>query len=250
MGNAIQNIMQKACRGGYTEGLLLCARALDGKEAAVLITPNAEMLAKATRDRRLATLISRGDILFPDGVGAFLAMKRLGVGAAERTCGIELCERFLANLSVRKKGTRVFLLGGKKGVAEKAAELLQKKYSGIKICGVHHGYFDPSGEENDTVVRLIKESNAEIVVVCMGFPRQETWMLRNRHRLSTVRLMMGLGGSLDIWSGSTSRAPRAIRSAGLEWAYRAVKAPSRVSRLPYLAGFVIELAMSQGFRSR
>lgn len=224
------------------EGLWLCRRALESSPAALLMTPNAEMLAKASKSKELAALLSKGDILFPDGVGIHLGMKRMGIPTAEKSCGIELCQKFFTNLTARKKTARVFLLGGREGVAKKAAQNLQMDYGCLDICGVNHGYFDPNGKENDEVIRRITESRAEILLVCMGFPRQEKWMTENRHRLPSVHLIMGLGGSLDVWSGNVSRAPKPIRDAGFEWAYRALNDPSRIARLPYLADFVIDLA--------
>lgn len=245
MNKNITVIMLKLCRGGYMEGLWSCRRALKNNKTTVLITPNAEMLSKASKEPRLAELLKSGDILFPDGIGVYIGMKRLGLDAAEKSCGIELCQRLFELLNQRKRPTKVFLLGGNEGVAKKAAERLSEKFDQIDICGTEHGYFNTSGEENRRIIENINESRAEILLVCMGFPRQERWMLQNRKKLSHVRLMMGLGGSLDVWSGNIPRAPEKVRSMGLEWAYRAWKDPSRLSRLPALASFAVDVAASK-----
>ena len=245
MNKNIKAIMSKLCRGGYMEGLWRCRCALENTKTTVLMTPNAEMLSVASKDARLASLLKSGDILFPDGIGVFLGMKRMGLDAAEKSCGIELCERLFDVLNKQKKPARIFLLGGKEGVAEKAAERLCEAFENIEICGTHHGYFNTNGEENERIIGKINESRAEILLVCMGFPRQERWMLQNRRRLSHVRLMMGLGGSLDVWSGNIPRAPEGVRSMGFEWAYRAWKDPSRLARLPALASFAVDVAASK-----
>jgi len=240
-----ETVMRRLCRGGYTEGLWLCRRALNGTSPTVLMTPNAEMIAKAVGSDRLTGILKNGDILFPDGIGIFWAMKRSGMPAAERSCGIELCQRLLKNISARKIPVRVFLLGGAAGVAEKASKNLTLRFNGLNICGTHSGYFNASGAENDLLIKEINESRADLLLVCMGFPRQEKWMLDNRRHLSSVKLMMGLGGSLDVWSGNVPRAPMAVRELGFEWAYRAVKEPSRIARLPYLATFAVDIAFSR-----
>lgn len=230
-------ILSKCCRGGYMEGLWQCRRAIEGEKTRILVTPNAEMLSSGG-----GALLSRADLLFPDGIGIGAAMRRLGHPPREKTCGIELAGRLFENYTARGAQVRVFLLGGRPGVAARAAERLGKRYGGVEICGVHHGYFDVKGDENREVIKKISASGAELLIVCMGFPRQERWMLENRHRMPKVRLMMGLGGSLDVWSGDLPRAPKAVRSAGLEWAYRTLKQPSRLGRLPNLARFAADVA--------
>ena len=250
MNDNVEKLMLRFCRGGYTEGLRKCSHALKQNKATVVMTPNAEMLARASKEKELARILSGGDILFPDGVGVFFGMKRIGAPIFEKSCGIELCTRLFSGLSAQKKRARVFLLGGSPGVAEKAAKNLSANYGGVYICGTHHGFFDSGGKANDAIVEQINESRAEILLVCMGFPRQEKWMLDNRHRLTSVRLMMGLGGSLDVWSGNIPRAPKVVRDIGFEWAYRVIAEPSRISRLPYLAEFAAELALPQRFKHR
>ena len=244
MNKSTQEIMRRLCRGGYMEGLWLCRRALEGSRTTVLMTPNAEMLGLASKDKRLAAILKEGDILFPDGIGVYLAMRRLGMPIAQRSCGIELCQRLLENVTVRKSSIRVFLLGGKEGVAIGAADALSKSFKSVRICGTNSGYFNPSGEENDHLIKKINESRPDLLLVCMGFPRQEKWMLDNRHRLTGVKLMMGLGGSLDAWAGNIPRAPGAVRELGFEWAYRVLKDPIRIKRLPHIAKFAASVAMS------
>lgn len=240
MDKSAYGIMKKCCLGGYMEGLWLCRRALDGDRTRVLVTPNAEMLAS----RRQRGILGQADILFPDGIGVYMAMRRLGLPLAERSCGIELCRRIFEDFNARKRGLRVFLLGGNEGVSERAAERLSRRYGHLDFCGEYHGYFDPNGTENRQIIKKISSARAELVIVCMGFPRQEKWMLDNRDTLPTVRLMMGLGGSLDVWSGDVPRAPRAVREMGFEWAYRAIKQPERLVRIPSLARFAIEAAVT------
>ena len=126
---------------------------------------------------------------------------------------------------------KVFLLGGKEGVARRAAKKLSLKYSGLRICGTHSGYFQKYGEENAAVLRRINEANADILFVCFGFPMQERWIDENLPALPHLRLAAGLGGSLDIWSGNTKRAPKMLQTRGLEWAWRMMREPKRLKNL-------------------
>ena len=128
----------------------------------------------------------------------------------------------------------VFLLGAKSGVADSAAERMRAKYPRLNICGVHHGYFEKYGEENDAVIDAINKSGAQILFVCFGAPLQEKWICENKDRLDSVKLHMGLGGALDVWSGEIKRAPRFFQRAGLEWLWRILKEPRRI-------GFVFQI---------
>jgi N-acetylglucosaminyldiphosphoundecaprenol N-acetyl-beta-D-mannosaminyltransferase len=83
--------------------------------------------------------------------------------------------------------------------------------------------------ETDEVCRIINESGAQIVWVCLGCPKQEKWMYENRDRLK-ARALLGVGQAFDILAGTKMRAPRIIRSARLEWAYRLAKEPGRLWR--------------------
>ena len=220
---------------GYDRAVKLCIeRAALGKQTKVF-TPNAEMLAEASKNASLLRLLKQAELPLPDGIGTFFAARMLGLSPAERTNGIDFAERLLSEAA--KSGMKVFLLGAKPGVAERAAKKLQTRFKALRVTSTHHGYFKKRGEENDTVLEKINRSGAEILFVCFGFPEQERWITENLPKLNNVKLAAGLGGSLDVWSGEVSRAPRFLRSNGLEWAYRVVKSPSRLSRLPRLFDF-------------
>ena len=205
-------------------------RLLTGKSTAIF-TPNAEMLPAAARDSSLRALLNTSDINIPDGIGIYLASLVSGSRLPERSTGIDTAEQILK--IAEKQNLRVFLLGGKKGVAKKAALALKKHYPRLIICGTHHGYFDKnkSCKENISVIRIINQAKADILFVCFGFPLQERWIAENLPSLPSVRLAMGLGGSLDVWSGNIRRAPVLMRRCGLEWLWRAFREPKRAKRL-------------------
>ena len=208
------------------------ARALDEVETSVVFTPNALMLDACRRDGETAALLNHATLSLPDGAGVLWAARRRGTPLRERVAGIEFGEAMLAEAA--RRGLRVFLLGGGDGVAARAACALRTRYKGLCICGTHWGYFDRTGEENERVLAHIRESRADILFVCMGFPVQERWICDNLDALSRLRVVAALGGSLDVWSGDLRRAPRFLSRMGLEWAWRMLRQPRRLKHLPAL----------------
>jgi N-acetylglucosaminyldiphosphoundecaprenol N-acetyl-beta-D-mannosaminyltransferase len=205
-----------------------------------IFTPNTLMLYKASKDKRLASLLNGADMLLCDGVGVTLLLKRKGAKNSERITGIDSARWVLGYAAENRLS--VYLLGGKPHVAERAAKNLKAALPELNIAGTHDGYFDasPRSAENRHVLRDIRRSRADIVFVCMGFPRQEAWITRYAEQLGDVRLFMALGGSLDVWAGNVRRAPRLFRACGLEWLWRAAKEPHRIKELLSLPVFLIK----------
>lgn len=202
-----------------------------------VFTPNAEIIYRCANDSRLSSLINSGSLNIPDGSGTVWAARRLGTPLPGRVPGIELAGKVLENCAAA--GVRIYLLGGKSGVAETASLRLAARFPGLLICGTHHGYFSTSGAENAEVIESINAATPALLIVCLGFPRQEEWITANRASLPCVRVMMALGGSLDVWSGTVRRAPALFRKAGLEWLWRIAKNPTRLKRAAALPAFVI-----------
>lgn len=204
--------------------------ALGQDRTCFVVTPNAVMLDACRRDPRLCELLSRADLSLADGVGVTLSAKRQGTPLSGRVAGIEFGEALLARAA--RDGLRVFLLGGGEGVAETAAARLTERYAGLCVCGHLWGYFDKTGEEDRRVTALIRESKPDILLVCFGFPLQEEWIAAHLHLLDGLRVVAGLGGSLDVWAGRTHRAPKWVSQCGMEWAWRMTLEPKRLKNLP------------------
>ena len=205
-------------------------------EPCVVFTPNALMLERARRNAELAHLLNCASISLPDGAGVLWAAQKMGTPLLERVAGID----FGAELLIRaeRAGLRVFLLGGKADVAERAAENLRKKHPRLCICGTTWGYFQKDGEENTRTISYIRACRPHILLVCMGFPVQERWVMENLHHLTDIRVIACLGGSLDVWSGDLRRAPAWMSHAGMEWLWRMLRQPKRFSALPKMASFL------------
>lgn len=199
-------------------------------------TPNSEILQLCIEQNEYYEIIGSASMIIPDGIGIIKAARILGTPLKERVPGVELGEEVLKYAA--EHGKSVFFLGGKPGVAEKAAERMAERYPSLKVVGTRDGYFKKEGEENDEVLREVRESGAEILYVCLGVPAQEKWIYQNKHLLPNVRVLLALGGSLDVYSGNTERAPMFFRRAGLEWLYRLMKEPKRIGRMMKLPKFL------------
>ena len=204
----------------------------DHSPPCTVVTPNALMLGMAKRDASYKRLLNRATLSLPDGVGVLFAAKRAKTPLRERSAGIDF--GFSLCRTAAQRGLRVFLLGARPSVAEKAAASLQKQIESLVICGTYHGYFDQSGSENERVLAAIRASRADVLFVCFGTPLQEEWVFSNLKELSALRVIACLGGSLDVWSGSVPRAPRPLRALGLEWAWRTLLSPRRLKSLPLM----------------
>lgn len=211
--------------------------ALDGENRpCFVVTPNAVMLSLCAKSPAQTSLLNRATLSLADGVGVTWAARRQGTPLCERIAGIEFGEALLGRAA--EAGLRVFLLGGGEGVAARAARRLQERYPKLCVCGTYWGYFGDSRENDERLMSVLRATHPDILFVCMGFPRQEEWIAAHLDRLSDVRVLAGLGGSLDVWSGGLKRAPRLLSKMGLEWAWRIAHEPrKRLSQLPTLLRF-------------
>ena len=228
--------MSELFKNGYQKAVDFCLERSKGGRSTVIFTPNVEMLSEASSSKEISKLLGRADILLPDGIGIYLASRLHGESPTERTNGIDFAERLLTRAS--REQMSIYLLGAREGVAERAASNLCHRFKALKIVGTHHGYFEKSGEKNRRVIEKINRSGADILLVCFGFPIQERWISDNISRLDSVRIAVGLGGSLDVWAEEVRRAPRILRGVGLEWAFRIASSPKRIARLPKILRFL------------
>ena len=212
---------------------------LDGSRCELIVTPNAEIVEKASKTPQLRRIINEeAALVTPDGVGLIYASKLKGDPIEEKVAGIDFARSAIELCA--QLGKSVYLLGSKPGVAEAAAENLQTEIPGLKIVGFRDGYF--KDEEESSVVAEINASGADFLCVALGSPKQEYFVIRHRDSLK-VKAAAGLGGSLDIWSGQLNRAPAFYIDHGLEWLYRMIQEPKRLKRLPALPVFLIKAAI-------
>ena len=205
-----------------------------------VVTPNPELVDRARREETFREALNGADLVLPDGIGVVYAARLLGRSLKGRCPGIDFAGKLMERMA--RKGQRLYLLGAKPGVAEAAAARLEVRYPGLTICGVHDGYF----HEDGPVVEDIRKAGADVVFVCLGFPKQEYWMVKNGPATG-ARLLAGLGGSLDVFAGVVERAPESWQRLGLEWLYRLTREPKRIGRMARLPLF---LAAALGERGK
>jgi N-acetylglucosaminyldiphosphoundecaprenol N-acetyl-beta-D-mannosaminyltransferase len=214
---------------------LLRAAARENRSGVSVFTPNSEIVQLCIEDASLRDRINDGGLIVPDGIGVIKAARILGTPLKGKVAGVDLGRRVMAFAA--EEGFPVALVGGKPGVAEDAAAAMQAEYPNLNVCLTADGYFKKEGEENEAVLSRIRESGARIVFICFGAPAQEKWIAANRDKLPGVNLLLGLGGSLDVYSGRVKRAPAVFVRLGLEWLYRLLKEPKRIGRMMNLPKF-------------
>ena len=225
MGVAFDNVTM-------AEALERAKELLDRPGADYCVTPNAEIVYEAMHDEAFCALLNDAALVLPDGAGTVLGAKLLGTPLKEKVAGIDFAANLLGVLAA--SGKTLYLLGSKPGIGEKAAEKMLEMHPKLQICGVADGYFKDEGP----VVEKINAVRPDVLFVCLGAPKQEKFMHGHRAELD-VRLMIGLGGSLDGFAGTVRRAPKWMIRLQLEWLYRLIKEPRRIGRMMRLPKFVL-----------
>lgn len=195
---------------------------------------NPEIMMQQQKDNLLHDYFVNSRFNFIDGVGLLYAInKKLNMkySVKNRFPGTDFFEY------LPKKEIKFFLYGSKPGIPELAKQRIEKKYDNISIVGFFDGYTEI---DNDKLVNSINSSNADVLVVCTGCPKQEKWIKDNIKKLK-IPLVFGNGGAIDFWSGSVSRAPSYMINHGFEWLYRLSQDFSikRISRQIKLIKFFI-----------
>lgn len=207
-----------------------------------IYTPNTEIAMIARDDDELKDIINKGDLIIPDGIGLIYGSRIRKKPLKERVTGFDVSVELLKLAD--KNSYRLYLLGGKEGVAKEAAENIKKDYPNLEIAGYHNGYFkgshvdiEDSQEEKD-IIEDIKSSKTDILFVGLGFPKQEMWINHHIEEMD-IKIAIGNGGTMDILSGNMKRAPEIYQKLGLEWLYRLIKEPSRIKRQILLPKFIL-----------
>ncbi len=201
----------------------LCDRLLAGQRTRVAFL-NAHCANVAARDPDYQAALAEADAVLPDGSGVAVAARlhgrRLAANLNGTDLGPALCGRLVEH------GLSVFLLGARPGVAEAAARRLQALHPGLRIAGTADGFFDR--RDTAAVIETINASGADVLLTALGVPEQDVFLARHAERLAP-RLTLGVGALFDFLAERVSRAPRALRAAGLEWTWRLWQEPRRLA---------------------
>lgn len=192
-----------------------------------IVTPNADHIVKLQRDPEFGKIYGEAALVLADGMPLLWAARFLGTPLKEKISGSDLFPR-LCGLAA-EIGYKLFFLGGRKGAAVKAAEVLRNKSPAIKIVGC---YSPPLGFENDPkengkIIKMIRDAKPDILFVGLGAPKQEKWIYRYKGEYQ-VPVSVGVGASFEFTSGMVKRAPRWMQKRGLEWFWRLMMEPGKL----------------------
>ncbi len=207
---------------------------LDGDRAFRVFTPNPEILLRARSDPAYADVLRSADLALPDGTGVALVQMLRGRRPVRRWPGVEIAALVLRLAAER--GQTVAFVGGAPDVAERAAARwcalpgLKVVVAGAGVAFGDDGLARPA-EAEDATAEAIRSAAPTVVLVGLGAPKQERWIDRHADAFPSVRIMIGVGGAFDMWAGSKRRAPRALRTLGLEWLWRLALDPRRWPRI-------------------
>jgi N-acetylglucosaminyldiphosphoundecaprenol N-acetyl-beta-D-mannosaminyltransferase len=220
----------------FNEAQALITSCLDEPRNHIVTTLNPEGVMQARRDPSFKKALLNADFRLADGTGILMASwlnksRRI----PERVRGVDTCRSLFQSLSNQNRPATAYFLGGEPGVAETAKKMVEKQYPSIHVVGFSDGFL--SYEKEYMVLEGIQSLKPDILLVCMGMPRQEIWAVK--HRDLPVRLTLCLGGTLDILAGKLTLTPNWIRRLGLEWLHRLIRQPSRAKRMMDLPRFVL-----------
>lgn len=200
----------------------------------LVATANAEMVMHARQDKELYNILTNASLVIPDGAGVLWAAEQHKLKFPERVAGCDLVVELLKEAV--EKQTPVYCLGAAEGVAKQAISNIENRYGKLNIVGIHSGFFDQAEERE--IVQAIEAGSAKLVLVALGVPKQEKWLIKNLAHLNGV-VGIGIGGSFDVMAGNVARAPKWMQKNRLEWLYRLYKQPQRIYRMAALPRFML-----------
>lgn len=212
---------------------LLTRSALEAREKPLFITYlNAACSNLAARDEDYKAILLHADCVYADGKSVVWAARVLGHHLPERVNAGDLIDDACRQFAERS--IRITLIGGRPGVAERTADIWRKNHVGLQVLDHWDGYPSDGGE---TAIRALNERPTDILMVGMGAPLQEKWVMKNLGRLN-CKVIWCVGALFEYYGESRVRAPVWMRKAGLEWAFRLILEPRRLWRR-YLIGNLV-----------
>ena len=195
--------------------------------SAYVVTPNLDHIIQLERGGELVEVYKHANLILTDGKPLIWISKLFKTPIKEKISGSDLFP--LVCKLAAKKGYRMFFLGAAEGVAAKAAENLMKRFPGLQVVGTYSPPFgfEENEEEMNKIKSMIRNAKPHILIVGLGCPKQELFILHHREELA-VPISLGLGASLDFEAGNIKRAPRWMADHGLEWLFRITQDPGRL----------------------
>ena len=216
---------------------LIINNAIAGTRPKYVVTPNAQHIVTLQKNAHFREIYRHAFLAVPDGVPLLWAARLLGTPLEGRVNGTDLFEELCG--AAAAKGLRVFLLGGRPGAAQKAANLLVARHPDLKIVGIYcppYG-FEADAKELANINKTVKNAAPDLLFVGLGAPKQENWIYANYQELG-VPVSVGIGVSFELVGGMVTRAPKLMQKTGLEWLFRLIMEPRRLWKR-YLVGNTI-----------
>lgn len=193
-----------------------------------IVTANPEILLEAKRNAEYNRVLQQADVRLVDGFGLWLAT----FCRTKRVTGVEFAEHLLQ--VAHEKQWRVGLFGGEHGEAEASLADIKRAYPNLSIMAEQGGRVSIKGEEDDATEDArgrMMQFSPQVLLVAMGHPRQEMWILEHRNDFPELKAIVGVGGTFNFWSGKAKRAPHFMRTFGFEWLWRLIVEPYRWKRI-------------------
>lgn len=213
---------------------------LNGNGKSIIYTPNPEMVMEARKNKEFMEVLNSSTMNVPDGIGIVYGSKFTKNPIKHRVAGYDLVQGIFDKM--KDEGKTAYFFGGAPGVTDMAKKAMEAKYKGLKVVGTANGYFD--GEREKEIISEINRLKPDLLLVGIGFPKQEKWIYNNIKNLN-VKCAIGVGGSFDVMSGNTKRAPQFFIDHGLEWFYRLITQPTRFIRMLQLPLFMLVVIKSK-----
>lgn len=192
-----------------------------------VVTPNVDHIVKLQHDPLLREIYRNASLILADGMPLIWASKLLGYPLKEKVSGSDIFPQICRIAA--QEGLTTFFLGGMPGVAEKAKNVLVKRYPKLSVVGLYSPPFgfEKNEQENKKVIDMIKEASPDILFVGLGCPKQEKWIYKNLQEIK-VPISLGTGAAFDFVAGTVKRAPKWMQKSGLEWFWRFSQEPRRL----------------------
>lgn len=195
------------------------------KKSQYVCVANVHMLIEAHKDHAFANIINNANVITPDGMPLTWAIWLLHRIKQDRVAGMDLLPALLKKASNLQ--LPVFFYGGTEEMMTRTREHLKFHFPDIKLAGTYSPPFRKlTQEEDENVIQMINNSNAALVFVVLGCPKQERWMSAMHRKINAV--MIGIGGALPVMINMQKRAPKWMQQLGLEWFFRLMLEPKRL----------------------
>jgi N-acetylglucosaminyldiphosphoundecaprenol N-acetyl-beta-D-mannosaminyltransferase len=226
-----------------SDKIVLLAKSAEPSQVAFV---NADCVNISCKDDSYRSVLTQSKLVLADGIGIRLAGAILNQNVRENVNGTDMLPYLCTALE--RAGMTLYLLGGKPGIAEDASRWVAQHYPKLAIAGIQDGYF--SVEEESVVLSKMRRSKPDVVLIALGCPRQEKWIAQHLGDTG-AKVLIGVGGLLDFYSGRIPRAPVWVRELGMEWFYRFYQEPGRMFHRYFVGNFTfLYRVMGERFRMR